>query len=151
MQQNSRALGELLLQDDAVAVDGGVAVPSTAFQTRGWQNLWVTIVNPTWATNPATLTAALRLSTDAFDTEDFVVVALDGVEIVQNLVITDAYHQAFVLTCMSNAGAIAATNTPLPIPVPDIDGMTARILFTPTGAGVTTETMTVNVYGVTPR
>jgi hypothetical protein len=151
MQQNSRNLGELLLEDDAINVSGGAAVPGAAFQTRGYQVLFVTIVNPTWATNPTALIAGIHVSTDAFDTEDFTITGRDGVAIQQVCSIADAAYYAFFMPVGSNVGVQTATSIPIFVPIPDIDGMLARLLFTPTGAGVTTEEMTVNVYGVTAR
>ena len=146
-----RYMGELLLEDDGVAVDGGAPSPGAIFNTRGYQYLFVTIRNPPWVTNPATLTVALHISTDAFDTEDFIVIARDGVAIVQTLQVADDIQQAFFMPVMSNVGVPAATAVPFAAPLPDIDDMTARLVFTPTGAGVTNETMTVNIYGITSR
>ena len=147
---DERKEGQLLLQDNAIALDAGAAA-GAAFDTLGHQYLFVTIVNPTWATNPTALTVVLEVSTDAFDTETFILLGLDGVQIVQTLQFADAIMQAFYMPTQSNAGAVAATNTPLCSPVPTADGMTARLFFTPTGAAITNETMIVNVYGVTPR
>jgi hypothetical protein len=150
MQQNPRALGELLLEDDVIALNAG-AVASTAFRTRGWHNLLVTQVNPAWATNPTALVCGLHLSTDAFDTEDFTLIARNGVDLQQICSFADSTYTAYYLPVGSNVGVPTATSMPIFVPIPDIDGLTAHILYTPTGAAITAETMTVNVYGVTSR
>jgi len=146
-----RYMGELLLEDDLVSVDGGVAVAGEAFNTRGYQYLFVTIINPIWATNPTALNVTLQVSCDAFDTQEFILIARDGVQIVQTLQFADEIQQAFFMPVMSNVGTPAATAVPFAAPIPDIDDMTARLVFTPTGAGVTNEGMIVNVYGITSR
>jgi len=150
MQQNSRNLGELLLQDDPIDLSG-TPVASTAFRTRGWKNILCTMEIAAMATNATGLTCTAELSTDAFDTEAFELLALDGVAMVQTCQVADGEQFAFILPTMSNAGAVAATNTPQAVAIPDIDDMVMRIVFAVVGAGVTAEAATLNVYGCTPR
>jgi len=146
-----RYLGELLLEDDAIALNVGAPVPSTAFNTRGFHYIFVTVLNPPWVTNPTAITISSEVSTDAFDTEAFNLVALDGLVLQQVLSFADNQMSAFFMPTMMNVAVPAATSTPVAAPVPDIDGMTMRLMFTPTGAGITAEAMNVNVYGITSR
>lgn len=146
-----RYMGELLLQDDPIVVDTGAPVPGAAFNTRGFQHIFVTVLNPPWATNPTALTVGCEVSTDAFDTEAFNIIALDGIVLEQTLSFADNQMSAFFMPTMLNAAVLAATNVGASLPIPDIDGMTIRLVFTPAGAGITAEAMNVNVYGITSR
>ncbi len=144
-----RYMGEHLVDDYQLLVQA--AGPSVAWETRGYQYMFVTMNNPTWATNPTGLTCFPTVSTDDFDTEIFQVLGLDGVAIVQNCLFGDLQQYAFYIPTMSNAGAVAVTNTPVATPIPDIDGMTMRLDFVPVGAAITGEAVVMNVYGITSR
>jgi len=150
LQQNSRTLGELLLDGDLSDFDGG-AESTIAFRTRGYQYLLVAVVNPAWTVNPATLTMTVQMSTDAFDTIIYDLVGQDGVIIAQTMSVVDDASYCFFLQTGTQAGAIAATNSPNCCPFPDNDIISIRLLMTPTGAGITGEDIIVCVWGVNPR
>ena len=150
MQQNSRQLGELLLDTAALDFDAG-AESTVPFRTRGYQYLLVVVTNPTWATNPATLTLTVEFSTDGFDTVVAELRGMDNVAIAQVLDVADDTVYCFFLQTGIQAGAQAATNCPSCCPFPDTGLTTIRFTVTPTGAGITAEDITICVWGVNPR
>lgn len=150
MQQNARNLGELLLDGDLSDFDAG-AESTLAFRTRGYQYLLVMVVNPTWVTNPATLTMTVQYSNDAFDTVVANLVGMDAVAIAQTMSVVDAAVYCFFLQTGIQAGAVAAGNNPSCCPFPDTENTVIRLMMTPTGAGITAEDITVCVWGVNPR
>jgi hypothetical protein len=145
-----RYLGENLLAADAIDLSGG-AVAGTAFDTEGHHYLLVTYVMGTMATNPTALVCHIELSTDNFDTIAFGLLGRDGVVVTQVMTFADADQNAFFMPTSSNAGVGTATDMHAFPPIPDIAGITMRLVFTPTGAGISNEPMTVAVYGITPR
>ena len=139
-----KPVGELLLPTEARPIQGTNVVISSEFHSKGYRHLIMTVTNPVWAQNPASINAALLFSISSggtgFRLQD---PAGPSEAVIATLNIADSTSSVYVLS-MCNPGDKFLSA----VPIPDIgESMTIAIEFTPTGTAEA-QNIDITVYGI---
>lgn len=139
-----RAEGEVLLAAEDRPIQGTNVVQTSDFHTKGYRYLIMTVTNPVWAQNPASITCKLLFVTTGGGTGYRLHDPAGPAEVViAELNVADSTTSVYILS-MVNPGDKFHTS----VPFPDIGSdMTIAIEFTPAGTAEA-QNIEITIYGM---